>query len=192
MRIAGENIGVRGLTLLAVAGVVGIVLGIHGWSLRHQGVPSGFAGPQVSPSTSVGAPGKASKGSGHSAGPTSAPAQGPSAPAPTSSAAGPAAAGPKLSSQAYASYAFRVWPGPVSQAASTAATGLVIKVHRHGSGITVAASVAGQPPATPKFYAAGATVYVIEAALGDDSGNTDYNLGDDGLVVTDTQGRIVQ
>jgi hypothetical protein len=183
MRIAGENIGVRGLTLLAVAGVVGILLASHGWSLRHQGLPSGFAGPQVSPSTSVGGPGKAPSGSGHSAGPTSAPTQGPSAPA------GP---GPKLSTQAYASYAFRVWPGPVSQAASTAATGLVIKVHRHGSGIMVAASVAGQPPASPRFYATGASVYVIEAALGDDSANTDFNLGDDGLVVTDTQGRIVQ
>jgi hypothetical protein len=189
MRIAGENIGVRGLTLLAVAGVVGIVLASHGWSLRHQGLPSGFAGPQVSPSTSVGG-GKAPSGSGHSAGPTTAPTQGPSAPA--SSAAAPPGPGPKLSSQAYASYAFRVWPGPVSQAASTAATGLVIKVHRHGSGIMVAASVAGQPPASPRFYATGASVYVIEAALGDDSGNTDFNLGDDGLVVTDTQGRIVQ
>jgi hypothetical protein len=192
MRIAGENIGVRGLTLLAVAGVVGVLLASHGWSLRHQGLPSGFAGPQVSPSTSADGAGKARAGSGHSAGPTSAPVQGPSAPAPTSSAAAPAAAGPKLSSQAYASYAFRVWPGPVSQLASTAATGLVIKVQKHGSGITVAASVAGQPPPAPRFYAAGATVYVIEAALGDDSGNTDYNLGDDGLVVTDTHGRIVQ
>jgi len=166
MRIAGENIGVRGLTLLAVAGAAGIVLGIHGWSLHHQGVPSGFGRPQVAPSTS--------------------------APAPTSSAAAPPAPGPKLSSQAYASYAFRVWPGPVSQAASAAATGLVIKVRRHGSGIMVAASVAGHPPAAPRFYSTGASVYVIEATLGDDSGNTDFDLGDDGLVVTDTQGRIVQ
>jgi hypothetical protein len=192
MRIAGENIGVRGLTLLAAAGVAGIVLGVHGWSLRHQGLPSAFAGPQASPRTSAGGAGKVRHVSGRSAGPTSAPTHGPSAPAPTSSAAAPPAPGPKLSSQAYASYAFRVWPGPVSKTASTAATGLVIKVHRHGSGIAVAASVAGQPPAAPRFYAAGAIVYVVEAALGDDSGNTDYNLGDDGLVVTDAQGRIVQ
>src|SRR5262245_51303385 len=167
MRVAGENIGVRGLTLLAVAGAAGIVLGLHGWSLHHQGLPSGLCRPQVAPSTS--------------------------APAATSSAtAPPAAPGPKLSSQAYAAYAFRVWPGPVSQAASAAATGLVIKVHRRGSGIMVAASVAGQPPAAPRFYSTGASVYVIEATLGDDSGNTDFNLGDDGLAVTDTQGRIVQ
>jgi hypothetical protein len=35
-------------------------------------------------------------------------------------------------------------------------------------------------------------VYVIEASMGDDSGNSDYSLGDDGLAVTDSQGRIVQ
>jgi hypothetical protein len=35
-------------------------------------------------------------------------------------------------------------------------------------------------------------VYVVEASLGDEAGNSDYNLGDDGVVVTDPQGRIVQ
>jgi hypothetical protein len=69
---------------------------------------------------------------------------------------------------------------------------LVITVHRHGSGIVVTASVAGQSPAAPRLYSTGASVYVIEVALGDDSGNTDFNLGDDGVVVTDAQGRIVQ
>ena len=35
-------------------------------------------------------------------------------------------------------------------------------------------------------------MYVVEASLGDDANNSDYNLGDDGLVVTDSSGRIVQ
>jgi hypothetical protein len=35
-------------------------------------------------------------------------------------------------------------------------------------------------------------VYVIEASVGDDSGNFDYNLGDDGVVVTDGRGRIIR
>jgi hypothetical protein len=34
-------------------------------------------------------------------------------------------------------------------------------------------------------------VYVVEASMGDDSGNSDYNLGDDGLIVTDAAGRVV-
>jgi hypothetical protein len=73
-----------------------------------------------------------------------------------------------------------------------AETGLVITVRRQGNGIAVSAGLTGQPAAAPQFYAAGARVYVIEAALGDDSGTSDYNLGDDGLVVTDGQGRIVR
>jgi hypothetical protein len=32
----------------------------------------------------------------------------------------------------------------------------------------------------------------VVASLGDDSGNSDYSLGDDGLVVTDAQGRIIR
>src|SRR6266581_3110081 len=177
MRIAGETIGVRGMTLLAASGVVGIVLAVHGWSVRHDGLPPTLAGPQASRSTSAGA------GSASPAAPTQ--SQPPSGQAPASSATASPAAAPKLSSQPYARYAYQVWPGPISQAAKAAATGLVIVVHRHGSGIIVAAGVAGQPTAAPRLYPAGAKVYVIEAALGDDSGNTDFNLGDDALVVTD-------
>jgi len=56
----------------------------------------------------------------------------------------------------------------------------------------VTAGVVGQPANAPRFYARGAVVYVVEASLGDDSGNSDYSLGDDALVVTDAQGRILQ
>jgi len=71
-------------------------------------------------------------------------------------------------------------------------TGLSISVHRSGSGIFVVAGVVGQPRPAARYYPGSARVYVIEAALGDDSGNSDYNLGDDGLVVTDSKGRIIQ
>lgn len=80
----------------------------------------------------------------------------------------------------------------MSQQGKAAETGLVIKVTRAGTGIEVAAGVAGQKMPAPKLYPAGAKVYVIEASMGDDSGKSDFNLGDDGLVVTDAQGRIVQ
>lgn len=184
MRIAGETIGVRGITLLAASGVVGIVLAVHGWSVRHDRLPPTLAGGQASHSASAGA------GPASPAGPTqSQPASGK---AHASSATASPTAAPKLSSQPYARYAYQVWPGPTSQAASAAATGLVIVVHRHGSGLMVAARVVGQPQAAPRFYPAGAKVYVIEATMGDDSGNTDFNLGDDALVVTDSLGRIVR
>jgi len=35
-------------------------------------------------------------------------------------------------------------------------------------------------------------VYVVEASMGDEAGSSDYNLGDDGVVVTDAHGRILQ
>ncbi len=55
----------------------------------------------------------------------------------------------------------------------------------------VTAGANGQPSAAPHFYSGGARVYVVEASLGDDSGDSDYSLGDDALVVTDAQGRIL-
>ena len=175
--------GPLGLSLLAVTALTGVVLAVHGWSGRHSGLPAGaLAGssPSQTPSARPTPPGRA-------AGP-SAPAATPGGPG-ASHAAGP---GALLSAQSYAQYSFRVWPGTPSAAGQAALTGLTVKVARHGSGIMVTAGVIGQPANAPRFYANGAVVYVVEASLGDDSGNSDYSLGDDGLVVTDAQGRIVQ
>jgi hypothetical protein len=84
-----------------------------------------------------------------------------------------------------------VWPGAPGAAAQAALIGLSVKVRRQGSGIMVTAGANGQPSAAPRFYYGGARVYVVEGSLGDDSGNSDYSLGDDALVVTDAQGRIL-
>ena len=188
MGIAGKAVGPGGLALLAVTAVAGIVLAVHGWSARHAGLaPGSLAGTSTRPS----------------AGATSTPpARTPTARA--SSSAAPAAtpgasattpaghAGPPLRSQSYAPYSYLVWPGTPSSAAHAALTGLSVSVHRQGSGISVTAGVNGQPAGAAHFYPLGARVYVVEATVGDDSGNSDYNLGDDGVVVTDAHGRIVQ
>jgi hypothetical protein len=97
-----------------------------------------------------------------------------------------------LKSEPYASYAFQIWPGPQTAAARQALTGLTVSVHKRGAALSVTAAVNGQGGATAHSYPQGAKVYVIEASLGDDSGGSDYNLGDDGLVVTDATGRVVQ
>jgi hypothetical protein len=123
-------------------------------------------------------------GHNRSAGPAATPGTSGTSPSPS--------AGPLLSSQSYAQYSFRVWPGTPGTAAQAALTGLSVKVRRQGSGISVTAGVIGQPANAPTFYPHGALVYVVEASLGDDSGNSDYSLGDDGLVVTDALGRIQQ
>ena len=161
--------------MLVLTGVAGILLAGHGWGARQ-------------PAASLGS----INHGGHAAASSQAPTAGPTAPA--SAPAGSASAappGPLLSSQSFASYAYPIWPARPTQAAQAALTGLSVTVHRQGTGLSVLAGVNGQQPASPHFYPLGARVYVVEAALGDDSGSSDYNLGDDGIVVTDATGRIV-
>jgi hypothetical protein len=189
MRFMSRPAGPLGLALLAVTALAGVVLAVHGWSGRHSGLPAGaLAGGSPSQAAST-RPAR----QGGAASP-SAPAASSSAPAATPSGTGasPSGPGPLLSAQSYAQYSFRVWPGTPGPDARAALTGLTVKVVRHGSGITVTAGVVGQPTNAPRFYAHGALVYVVEASMGDDSGNSDYSLGDDGLVVTDARGRILQ
>lgn len=181
MRISGDSVGPRGLALLLVTAVAGSVLAVHGWSGRRSELTPGALG---GPSSSAAARSNSSPS----------PASSPTASATAGNSTGPHAtkAGPLLRSQSYASSSFLVWPGAPSTAAKTAMTGLSISVRRTGSGILVRAGVSGQQQAAAHLYSGGARVYVVEASLGDDAGNSDYNLGDDGVVVTDAHGRILQ
>lgn len=175
------SVGPRGLAVLGVTAIAGVVLANHGWSAYHGTTPPG------------------SLGGGSTAHVTSSPSARPAAPrpsqsaAPTSTQGGSAGSpGPLLSSEPYAQYAFQVWPGTPSAAAEAALTGLSVTVRSQAGGLSVTAGVNGQPAGAPHLYRSGARVYVVEASMGDDSGASDYNLGDDGLVVTDAEGRIVQ
>lgn len=171
------SVGPVGRTLLGLAAAAGIALGVHGWSARHT--PAALGSIVAGPATAGPRPATRS-----AAGPPARPST-----SPTSAATTP---GPLLSSQSYAQYAFEVWPGRLSTAARAAETGLAITVRRQANGLEISAGVSGQPASAPQFYPVGARVYVIEASLGDDSGASDYNLGDDGIVVTDARGRIVR
>jgi hypothetical protein len=180
--------GFRGLTVLVLAGLAGIALAVLGWSQRYTGLVAhavGGLGGASAPAAPTASPRSAATESPSSA--ATAPRAGPSA-----ASSAPASPGPLLSSEPYAQYAYLEWPGTPSVAARQAASGLTISVIRQPGGITVRAGVAGQPTGPAHFYANGRGVYVIESSLGDDSANVDYNLGDDGLVVTDAHGRILQ
>lgn len=184
MRLGGEPVGRWGIALLAVTGIAGAILAAHGWAGRGAAATPALAGGPGKPSVA-------------STPPASSPASGNPSPAGPHATASPSAssrpgAGPLLSSEPYARAAFLVWPGQPDAAARQALTGLTIKVRRQGTGLAVTAGVTGQPTGASHVYRNGARVYVVEASLGDDSGNSDYSLGDDGLVVTDRQGRIVQ
>lgn len=185
MRLGGEPVGRWGLALMVVTGIAGIALAVHGWSARASGVTPALAGGSRSART----PAAASTPSARTPA-ASTPARSGSSPTATASPA--ASAGPLLSSEPYASAAFQIWPGRPSAAARQALTGLNVSVHRKGAALAVTAGVAGQATGAPHLYPDGARVYVVEVSMGDDSGSSDYSLGDDGLVVTDGKGRILR
>ena len=161
--------GPRGLTVLSIAGIAGIIFGISGWTQRDAGLvtPSALA-PQ--PPAATGSP---SAGASQPAGP-----------------AGPA--GPLLAAEPYASYAYQVWPGTVSADGRLALDGFSLTVTRKAGGITVNAIQDGEKmTGASHFYPGGAKVYIVDSSLGDEGGSVDYNLADDGLVVTNAQGQVL-
>ena len=195
------QVGPRGLAILVLAGITGLLLAILGWSQRGTGLvaPSvGGLGGSAPVRTSAPPLATASTPPPVTATVQASPAQASPAQAspapPASPSAQPSATaslGPLLSSEPYASIAFLVWPGTPSPTARQAMSGLVVSVTRQVGGIAVRAGVAGQPLPPARFYASGGKVYILESSLGDDSSDLDYNLGDDGLIVTNLQGRIV-
>ncbi len=186
MRIAGETVGRRGAAALSAAAVMAAILAVHGYG--HPG-SLGLAGSATIAGTSTGRP---------TAAPTSQPS-GASSPTPQSSAAPTAAPtssatpGPLLSSTQYAGYTYQLYPGTPSASTQLALAGFSFKAHKSGSSVqfTLDISGGGQAPIT-KTYPSSDHVYFVEANLGDDSANTEYNYGDDGLVVTDASGHVVQ
>jgi len=177
MRIAGESLGAKGAAALSATAIVAAVLAIHG-----------YANPG-----SLGLTGSSALGSGHQTGATvspkaSASASPPGSPSPTK----PASQGPLLSSTSYGSYAYQLYPGSPSATARLALAGFSFTATPSGSTVQFSLSVVGSgQPAQRKSYPVSDHIYFIEASFGDDSGNAEYNFGDDGVVATDATGHVV-
>jgi hypothetical protein len=164
------------MTVLSIAGIAGLSLGILGWTQRGTGLVAPLVSTSASPSSA------------------NSPSAGASPSAATSGSASPSvAAGPALSSQPYASFAYQVWPGPLTATAKITLTGWKLTVTRQAGGIAVKAAQDGQAmTGASHFFPGGAKVYVLDSTLGDDAGgNVDYNQTDDGLVVTNAQGQVL-
>lgn|SRR5487761_152727 len=177
MRIAGETLGFKGAIALSTTAVVAAVLALHGYghpgSLGLSGANSPVGGH---PAPSSGSPT-----------PTASPT--PSASASSSSATTP---GPLLSSTAYGPYAYELYPNPPNANAKLALAGFSFTTNPAGPSVRFTLSVTGGPKQPTKTYPATDRIYFIEASFGDDSGNAEYNFGDDGVVVTDSTGHVVQ
>jgi hypothetical protein len=161
-------VGPRGLTVLSIAGIAGLLFGVVGW--KQGGIYTVTAPPVAATSSPAAA----------------------SSPSATATAAVPAsaaaAAGPLLSSMPSASFAYLVWPGPVSADGKLAMSRWKLTITRQPGGITVQAAEDGQSMASvSRFYPGGAKVYILDSDLGADAaGNTN-----EGLEVTNTQGRVL-
>jgi hypothetical protein len=97
-----------------------------------------------------------------------------------------------LSSTPYAQYAFQLYPGTPSAATDQALAGFQASVIPEGLQVRLKVAILGstQPPIV-HLYPNSDRIYFVEANMGDDPGASEYNFGDDGLVVTNAQGRIV-
>jgi hypothetical protein len=154
-------VGPRGLTVLSIAGVAGLLFGVVGW--KQAGVDTAAA----------------------SSAPAGASSPSAAATVPASAAAG---AGPLLSSMPYAPFAYLVWPGPVSANGKLAMSRWKLTVTRQAGGITVQAAEDGQSMASVShFYPGGAKVYILDSDLGANAPGTT----NEGLEVTNTQGQVL-
>jgi len=160
-------VGPRGLSVLSIAGVAGLLFGVVGW--KQAGVDTAAAAQAPAGTSS----------------PSAATVPASAATVPASAAA---AAGPLLSSMPYAPFAYLVWPGPVSANGKLAMSRWKLTVTRQPGGITVQAAEDGQSVASVShFYPGGAKVYILDSDLGANAPGTT----NEGLEVTNTQGQVL-
>ena len=153
--------GPRGLSVLSIAGVAGLLFGVVGWKQAGIDTAAATAAPAGTSSPSAAA---------------------------TVPASAAAAAGPLLSSMPYAPFAYLVWPGPVSANGKLAMSRWKLTVTRQAGGITVQAAEDGQSmPSVSHFYPGGAKVYILDSDLGANAPGTT----NEGLEVTNTQGQVL-
>ncbi len=174
IRILGESVGGLGASALGVTGLAAALLAVYGFHAPGLSLP----GSQSPASHSI--PGQASS-----------PTPGPSArPTPTPSASASPKVGPLLANTAYGPYAFQIYPGHPSSNAQLAMAGFQITVTPSGGKLQLVAKTGSGSPIR-QSYAGGDKIYFIEANLGDDSGNAEFNFSDDGIVATDAAGHVL-
>ncbi|HKI21573.1 MAG TPA: hypothetical protein VKA15_27005, partial [Isosphaeraceae bacterium] len=171
--LRGQRIGTVGLAVLAAAAVLAVALGIHGYGNRGLALPA-VAASTASPVRSQPAPS-----------PTKGAAVNSTSGSTSSTTSPPTKLGPALSSTQYAGFTYLIYPGPVSTSAQQAMAGYSISTQSSGGNVVVAVSAAGSSQtASKKTYPSTDKIYFVEANLGDDSGATELDPSDDGLVAT--------
>ena len=165
----GKQISTQATVVLAVSALIALAMGIWGFNTQGDHLQNTLAASDAQAG------------------------QGPSANANVNPQTG-TKLGPLLSSMPYARAAYPLYPGPIDSNTQRALEGFTVSFSHAGNLVTLTVNVLGssQPPVQRTFDASD-KVYFIETRMGDDSnGNGDDNFGDDGLVITDASGHILQ
>ena len=200
----GRESGSWKTVVVALAAVLGVALGFDGARAPrlHSAISrigeTHAAGPAGQPPAATGRPtAPASPPRARQAAPASppparqaAPASPP--PAPAGAAPAPPAPGPLLSETRYGAYAYQVYPAASSPDTDRALTGFRL-AFRRVTASTVEVTVADLQDGTTQTatFSAANRLYFIETRMGDDGMDGETNLGDDGFILTDADGHIL-
>ncbi len=93
----------------------------------------------------------------------------------------------------YAQYSYLIYPGPPSQQAQAALSGFSLNESASANGIeNLTITLIGTGQSRSLLALPGYKLYMIETTFGDDGFHFDSSLGDDGFVMVDGNGYIVQ
>ncbi|MCL6596867.1 MAG: hypothetical protein K6V73_11780 [Firmicutes bacterium] len=181
---------------LVAGAAVAAVLGLRG--VRHPGLiaatPTGGLTTAVSTAAAAAPPSRAD--GAHTAQTGGKAAQGGGGRRGSGGATAPSASGLRptrilLAQSPYAPYAVPVYPRRAAQAAQ-ALDGFVLRVVAAGALRTVEVSIPGAGVVYSQKIDPGDRVYFVEGQMSDDAPGTDVNGGDDGVIITDARGYILQ
>ncbi len=93
----------------------------------------------------------------------------------------------------YKRYAFQLYPGEISSQTKRALSGFELSVQDEGGKVRVTLkALSSQYRDAQTVIDKGDTAYFIETSMGDDPSGLEQDLGDDGIIVVNPQGYILQ
>lgn len=133
--------------------------------------------------------------SAQNAAPAAAPASASSTPTEQASApnATPASSSVQFSSWQFAQYSYQIYPGPTNSDTQNAMAGFDLSAQDQGNSVLVYLKALSSRYNDAQFTVSkGDTAYFVETTLRDDPNNQESDLNDDGVVVVDPQGYLLQ
>jgi hypothetical protein len=105
----------------------------------------------------------------------------------------PASSSVQFSSWQFQQYSYQIYPGPANSDAQKALAGFNLSLQDQGNSVVVNLKALSSRYKDAQYTVAkGDTAYFVETSLRDDPTNQENNLNDDGVVVVDPQGYLLQ